>query len=29
MGIRTQLLEPNNVLFLLLLADVLQPVNRF
>ena len=29
MGIRTQLLEPNNVLFFLLLADVLQPVNRF
>ena len=29
MGICTQLLEPNNVLFLLLLADVLQPVNRF
>ena len=26
MGIRTQLLEPNNVLFLLLLADVSQPV---
>ena len=29
MCIRTELLEPNNVLFLLLLADVLQPVNRF
>ena len=29
MGIRTQLLEPNNGLFLLLLADLLQPVNRF
>ena len=29
MGIRTQLLEQNNVLFLLLFADVLQPVNRF
>ena len=29
MRIRTELLEPNNVLFLLLLADVLQPVNRF
>ena len=28
MRIRTELLEPN-VLFLLLLADVLQPVNRF
>ena len=28
MGIHTQLQEPN-VLFLLLLGDVLQPVNRF
>ena len=29
MGIHRQLLEPNNVLFVLLLADVLQSVNRF
>ena len=29
MGIRAQLLEPSNILFLLLLVDVLQPVNRF
>ena len=29
MGIHTQLLEPNNVLFVLLLVDVLQSVNRF
>ena len=29
MSICTHLLEPNNILFLLLLADALQPVNRF
>ena len=29
MGSRTQLLEPNNVLYIVLLADVLQPLIRF